>query len=261
MTRMNGFSPKRCLLLIRNELFLNRSRILISFIALCALIILISIWDMIGPNFLMFYRKYYFIILFFSALVVYGGMFKNLHREVKGATWLTIPATMSEKLVSCILLGTVIMTTGIMAVVFFTSLISEGINMLVFGSYRKIFNPFTDNIIRGTVRYLIFLSPFFLGAIYFKKYALFKTFLIIDLYLLIFVFMVLYSSKVVFGLSFNDFLMGFDPEGRFQTFLLQMNSLAPVWSVTKWFVKFLFWWVLAPLCWVIGYLRLKETEA
>ena len=260
MTRISDFSPRRCCLLIWNNLFINRSRILISSAALFVLLILISGWNIIGPNFPMFYRKYYLLILFFSGLAIYGRMFKDLHHEVKSATWLTTPATMFEKLVSCILLGTVIMTIYIMTLVFLSSLLSEGINLLLFESCHKIFNPFAKDIIRSTACYLILLSIFFLGSIYFKKYSLVKTFLNTNLYLLIFIFMVLFIFKNVFNLSFYDFIFGFDPEGRFQAVLFRLNSFEPVWSVTKWVVRFVFWWVIAPLCWVISYIRLKETQ-
>lgn len=261
MTRLVQFSPKRCCLLIRNDIFINRSRILITTAAVWVLLIFLSAWDKIGPNFPVFYQKYYFIILSFSGVVVFGGMFKDLHHKVKGADWLTTPASIFEKLVSRTLLGAVILTAGIMAVVFLSSLTSECVNYLLFGSCHPIFNPFREGIFLNTIRYFILLSPLFLGAVYFKKSSLFKTFLSVSLYQVLFGLTVLFILRAVYGLSLVDFLFGFDPDGEFQSFLFQLNGLGPVWSVAKWTAKIGFWWVLAPICWVTAYVRLKETEA
>jgi hypothetical protein len=206
------------------------------------------------------YRKYYFIILFMSSIVVYLKMFKDLHHEVKGAAWHTMPATIMEKLISRILIGTVVLMVIVMAIVFLSSLLSEGINLLLFGSRHEFFNPIGAGIIQKTVGYFIILSPVFLGAIYFKKYALFKTFLIIALYLLLVIIMVFLTLKGLFYAWFDDLLFGFDPTGNLNAFLSHLNKAEPMWTITKWVVKSICWWFLAPICWIVGYFRLKETE-
>lgn len=177
MTHLAKFSPKRCCLLIRNDIFINRSRILITAAAVWVLLIFPSIWDRLqSPNFLIFYQGVYFIILFFSGVLIYEKIFMDLHHEVKGAVWLTTPASILEKLVSRILLGTVVLAACIMAIVFLSSLTSECINFLLLGSCHQLFNPFAEGVFKTTIVYFIMLSPFFLGAIYFKKSALVKTF-------------------------------------------------------------------------------------
>ena len=55
----------------------------------------------------------------------------------------------------------------------------------------------------------------------------------------------------------HNFGLFFEPLGRGA---IALGSLGPLAQVTSVVVRLFFWALLAPLCWVIAYLRFRETE-
>jgi hypothetical protein len=251
MNNIKGFSLKRFFLMIRNTLFLERSIILISSAAIGGIVILLSINSAMTSPDSSFYPTFYLVILYIGGLMLTEYVFKGLHDETKGAAWLVLPASIFEKFTSQLVLTTAVFSAGVMTLFFLISLISEGIMHLLIGSGHGLFNPFSEKILWDTLVYFIIQSIFLLGALYFKRSSTMKTILSLCIYFFIFIIVTGISVKILYSGFLKDFLLN----------LFNKNdAVTQIWSITKRATHIGFWYVFAPLCWVIGYIRLKEKE-
>ena len=259
MSDISGFNPKRFFLLIRNSLFLNRSSMLIASAVVLIIIILQSILDSITTCSEDFYHDFYFLILIISGLVVTSKISTGLHHEAKGPAWILIPASTLEKLVSLIVLSTVIPAVSTLLFLSLASLVSEAINWIFIGSCHTLFNAFDTSYIHETMVYLVIQTPYLLGAIYFKRHALGKTFLSLFVYSLFLFGITLLAGRVIFGHFIWD-------SSYWQSVLAEITTIDPVVKLmrinemSQFYAKILFGYIMVPLFWVIAYFRLKETE-
>jgi hypothetical protein len=261
MNSIKGFSQRRFFLLIRNILFLNRSFFLISAVTIMGVLLLLSSIGIIGQNNNpVFYSSIYIPVLFICGFSITEKHFKDFHNEVRGMAWMTLPASQLEKFSSHVFFLLIVFAAGIMSLFFFTSLISEGINQMLLGSSHKIFNPFTEKVLSATYTYFILQSLFMLGAIYFKKSPIIKTILSLILYVFVFVIIVGVSMKIIFGGSAWNFIFAGNPVTNVAELAYENDTLVKIWSVIGSATHIAFRYLLAPLCWVIGYIRLREKE-
>jgi hypothetical protein len=260
MNELKGFSARRCLLLIRNDLFLNRNYLVIFLAAAAGLLFILSGGRFFnGSAEVIAYPNFYGLILFILGLTITEKTFKDIHDDVKGPTWLTLPASNLEKFSSRLIFCTVVVAAGLMIFFFLISLLWEGIHYLLNESNPRLFNPFEGKALSITYIYIIIQSLLMLGAIYFKKSPGIKTILSIVVYVLVFTILVAVAIKIFFGGSFWNLLFGRNimnvPE------LAARNDIPiKIWSMITFSVRLIFQYLFAPLCWVIGYIRLKEKE-
>ncbi len=262
MNKIRAFDLKRFFLLTRNDLFLNRSYVLISLAVVGGILFLFSTVDIIrqsnqDPD---FYLRFYSVMLSISGFLMTRKIFKDLHDDVKGVAWLTLPASLFEKIASRVALSTIVWAAIIVLSFFLISLISEGVNLLLIGRCHSLFSPFDKDVFLRTVVYFILVSIYHLGLVYFKRHAVFKTFLSLFIYFLFLCLTAYITAKIFFGGLFTDVLYMSDPVRNIPLYIAENDNLVRIWSLTKWTVKIGFWYVLAPLCWIIGYFRLRETE-
>lgn len=261
MNSIKGFNPRRFFLLIRNSLFLGRSLILIFSAAIGGMVILLSILSAKyrGPLeiYSIFYSIFYYVTLYTGGFILTENIFKELHHETKGAAWLSLPASTFEKFTCRLVITAVMYPIGIMMLFFLISLISEGImrNLWGPGHGLDLFNPFTRMILINTLIYFILQSVFLLGGVYFKTHAIIMTILSLAIYSFIFYMIIGFTGKILFKDFF--FLWHFV---YMSDIMNSMPGLSFIGSILKWAVYIGFWYLLAPLCWVIGYFRLKEKE-
>jgi len=260
MNSIKGFNPSRFFLLIRNQLFLDRS-IFYFLISAGAILILFSIFEIMSKVHGMTYQPYYRFFLFIGGISLTGRIFKGLHDEVKGSAWLTLPASIFEKFMSRLILLTVIYPLALMAVIFLISLISAGLHVALIGSSHGIFNPFDKSVLLGTAGYIVLQSPFFLGAIYFKKNPLAQTILAIAGYSILLVLIAHVFSMIIYPQNPGNF--NYVPNmGEMIMWITGIitHDYRPSYSIIYWVQLIFFWCVIAPACWVTGYFRLKEKE-
>jgi hypothetical protein len=262
MNRIDGFDARRFFLIIRNEIILNRINFLIFPAVVWGILLINLLITMGAPNSIKIYGPSYSLFVFISGLIIMEKAFKELHDENKGAAWLTLPASLLEKYLSRLVFTIVVSTVGIMILFFLFSLISEGLIYLIFGTLNtpKLFNPFSSDILLKTLRSWILLSPFQLGIIYFKRHQFSKTFVSILVYHLFLLLISVVILKIFISDVHGVLSVNYPPE-MIPNLFIENNALAQMWSIAKWSANVAFWYLLAPLCWVTGYIRLKETEA
>jgi hypothetical protein len=91
---------------------------------------------------------------------------------------------------------------------------------------------------------------FLVGAVHFNAYVLPKTLFIIVIFAMIFGILAYFIMR-------GSFLAEHECTSAEDCEVLLAIGVNPAWRV----ITGLFWWVLAPLCWVIAYLGLKEKES
>ena len=260
MNSIKGFNPRRFFLLIRNSLFLGRSLILIFSAAMVGMVIPLSILSVKynGPQEL--YSIFYDLTLYIAGFILTANIFEGLHHEATGAAWLSLPASTFEKFTSRLAITTIIYTIGIMMLFFLISLISEWIIRNIWGPGHGLglFNPFSKVILLNTLIYFILQSVFLLGGVYFKNHAFFRTIISLVIYCLIFYMITGITGKILYE-DFN-FLWQFVSVIPMHRFPFGHGVHHNIGIILRWAVYEGFWYLLAPLCWVIGYFRLKEKE-
>lgn len=264
------FNPKRFLLLVGNDLFINRYYFLVYAAAAMGILLFIYGRDAVNGNTSFSDHQLCLIGLYLIGLLFTSMLFSDLHDERKSIARLTLPSSLMEKYTSRIILSTIVFTAGWLLFFFLVSYCSGMATRFVFGESHKVLNLFDQTILFESYRYWVIQSLLLFGVIYFKKYAPAKTVIGLAAYL----FFLVVVSNVIFNLFFGDYsegtawnisisqrtisigtnlkedLMGFFRTDAAITVLLFAQKVSEI----------LFWYILMPFFWILGYVRLKEME-
>jgi hypothetical protein len=203
----------------------------------------------------------YYPLLLIGGYIVTSLSFKELHLNGQSVFYLTLPGSSLEKFLSKLLVTSAGYALG--SLIFYTAVSSaaEGINRLIFGNGHAFFNPFERSTLILLAVYLVTQAVFLLGSVYFRKLAFIKT----NLYIWLFGLVVVILVAVIAWLIFRDYAIGkrLELEPYFQRLGESGELQAVLVPLAEKFgrvAEVLFWGVAAPVCWVISYLRLRETE-
>jgi hypothetical protein len=215
----------------------------------------------------------YYVGLFITGCLYASMLFNELGDSPKGISYLLLPASLLEKLLTAILFGVVLYFICYTAVFYFVDFIMvKASNGIVSNIYEKehlgrftpqeVSNVFVSPGSRGDNFYIYFLiiyfgvqSIFMLGSIYFAKFSYIKT---LVSGLIIFLILVFFQHKIIesfmpHGGFFNATVYRvFGAEGR------EYSISVPEWIGT--ILLFLIKYSLPPLLWIVSYFRLKEKE-
>ncbi len=244
----NIFSFKRTIRIIRKDMFSEYKNLLIWIVSSAGVMITISALSMLFQKYFGFapiFAKYfhyviYIILLFLGGFLVTSSMFKDLHDKSKNIYWLTLPGSTLEKVISRILISSILFVFLLTTLYPLFATLSELFNQMLFGSRHEFFNPFTKKVLKLIPYFFVIQSIFFAGACTFRKHPFAKTLLSIALILIIIslIFSLLY--RVLIGGS----VVEIDEISKFQ----------------KNFAKILFWGGVAPFFYVFSYFKLSEKE-
>jgi hypothetical protein len=257
MFRINTFSGNRFYLLMRHALRLHQTRLLVVAATVGLLVLLLLSLSALGHTSDRLHQRLFPLMLFATGFILTGQAFRELRDPQSAMAWMLLPAGTFEKWVSRLFL------TGLGYAVAFTiawcliTALAEIINRSLFSFAIPWFSPFQPRVILSIGLYTVLQSLFFVGAVYFRRLAFIKTILFLMLLgLALFVFG-LVGFKAVLG---GDFVAlaakGAIHPGR--DWALLWND--DVRTTLLWIWRIAFWGLLAPCCWVISYLRLKEFE-
>ncbi len=180
----------------------------------------------------------YYFILYAGGFVITSRIFNELHDPQKASVYLMIPCSNLERFLNKWFLSAIYYAMGTLLICYLYSLISAILNGF---SDRHPIDIFSPSLWIEIWKYLILQSVVLLGAITFKKNPLIKTTFVLGL-----------LSAV---LSLFSLLVGwlfFYPNHLGQGIYMIENSLRG-WH-------FIFWIIIAPICWYITYLRITEYE-
>ena len=219
------------------------------------------------------HQKLYGYALFILGIFATSRSFRAVHDPTRNEAYLLLPASSLEKFFARLLPVTLAIGFFLPIFLFALTAIIESFSMVVSGTRRPIFNPLDSGIWKIYGYYIVIQAPFFLGAIWFRRFNLLITSFVIFLFHLLLVTTILITARITIGATKWQQLRGQniqqDPyTGTFNHFDFMHfgiahdsfhQLLAANWS----FLATVFWVVIAllpPVLWWIAWLRLKEVQ-
>lgn len=245
------FNIHRFLKLLRLELFRSFRGIFIAFEITFGMLFFIGFLMsvIVEDSMVLFeHRDNYAVTLIIGGFVLSSLCFNDLSNTLRSSNYLTLPASTLEKFISMWFLSSI----GWIALYSFTyysyTLAIEPIGLMIDSNMKfEVFDPLGDFAISTIKYYFVLQALFLVGAAHFKGYVFPKMAFTIIL------------AAIVAGTLFY-FIMGDFMQDDHECFS-QMNPLIgkpayKIWLLAQW----AFWWLLAPFCWVMTYLGLKDRE-
>jgi hypothetical protein len=251
MALTNYFNISRFWLLLKVELYRIRKGILMTCIITFGLLFTILILETLLSNEKVFtaHQVNYAIGLLAGGFIISSLSFSDLSHSLKRYNYLTLPASTLEKFLSMLILSCVCwLITFSLAYIAYTYA-ANSVGHLLFSNV--IYMPFklSGRTPTGAIKYYIVLQGLFLvGAVHFRGFVFPKTILSILIFGMI--------CGIIFYLFMAD-LLKYDSEFLFKFKPLHGTPVYQIWHLIEW----MFWWLLAPLCWITSYTALKEQEA
>lgn len=240
-----------------SDLLSNIWKIVIAAEALAGILLLFFIYVGIGKMEPKLYSTVYPAIIIITGLVVTSLSFSELYTD-KSYFYLTIPSSSFEKLLSKLILISVAYLLGINFLLIIVSLVTKGLNYFLLGKQFPIFNPIHPNILNSELFYLIILTFFLFGAVYFKKYNFLKTILLISAPILFIIIFPAIGYKLMFWEFHEAGLQSLIPGYKIAP--LSIDYLSDTIRQIIEILTFLFYSVTAPFFLLLTYLRLIESE-
>jgi len=259
---MRDFSIRRLGLLLRRDFSAGYKSVFIAMAAVGGFVILVSVLSALGRELGSIHFQLYFPLLFIGGFIATSLSFKELYLNGQGVFYLTLPGSSLEKFLSKLLVTSLGYALG--SLFFYTAVSSaaEGINRVIFGYGHAFFNPFTRRVLLTVTVYVVTQAVFLVGSVYFRKLAFIKT----NLYLWLFGIVLTIVVAVTAWVIFRDYAVG--PRIGLEPYMQELGRsgeleavLRPMAEKFLQVAKVLFWGAAAPVCWIISYLRLRETEA
>lgn len=245
---------RRLGLLMRGDLVAGYRTLAIVCATLAALMLLGSLQTVarIGetPD---YYQGWYLGMLFIWGAIGASLSFYELHDKTKNEAYLLLPASALEKTLARLLRATVGFVVFLLIFLTVTSLVIEGINLVLFGRHNGVFNPSHGAVWVPVGHFIAVTSVFFLGAAWFRRLHFIKTALTLAAIPIVLVIIAGIVGKFLFegpvyGLSGADFY------GYYTAHETLFDTLLGTLKVA--------YFVLLPVfCWVVAWLRLKETQS
>jgi len=258
MNKPTLFNPLRFYLMVRNTIWLKRWKILLISATVGTLVVLICGVAASQRTGMILHQVLYPLFLYGSGFIVTARAFQELDDVKTAGTWLMVPASTFEKFSSRLFLTSFGYVAGSMLVYFIVAMFSKGLNQMIFGFSHPLFNPLDPWVRYNAGLFLVLQSMFLVGAIYFRRFAYVKTILFLSLLSLVFLIGIFVMSKWILGDNIHALLSG---EYLISWELLSMQWSGKIGDTLLFWMKIGFWGILAPLCYVITYFRLKEIEA
>jgi len=210
-----------------------------------------------------FHEFAYPFYLLVGGFILTSLSFTEMNRPNGKLFYLTLPASSLEKFVSRWLI------TGIGFVIVYTigyyliSSIANGIGQSIFDFNIGSFNFFVEKNILFFRGYLAIQTIFLLGAVYFRKFAIFKTVLSTVFFAICLALVSLLIFRIVMYDLF-DGLYQFRPEmsinGKIVPIEASHSFQRFVENNVENYARILGFWVVPAVLLVVGYFKLKETE-
>jgi len=246
------FKIKRFWLLLKMELFNSRKAILMTFIIALGMLFFVGfLLDLtLDHSIVSFDHQENFAgSLLIAGFVLSSFAFNGLSSSLKRIQFLTLPVSVLERFICMWLLtsiGWIVSFTGIYTL--YTMMINS-IGPYLFSNVAFLnFDPFGEFSLTLISYYFVSQGFFLAGSAHFKGYALPKTLVVLVL------FGTICASLIYFILE-GVFMTDHECNG-YDCTLIEAAGDHPIWFIAK----SLFWYVMAPLSWVIAYLGLKEQE-
>ena len=262
MTLDYHFNLKRFGYLLKRESFVNLKLFIIALGAISGILLIVFLvtvlqwdnqtgkltdtrWD---------FHTYFFIPPYIIIGVLFTSLaYKDLLHVNKKYSYLTLPVSNFERLISMLLLTTVVYTALFIVYYFVLSLLLNGLGVIISPREFFLFDITAEPVVKAIKLYLVIQSIFLLGAAAFRRFPFLFTLLTLFLTAVALIVITLIAARIIFADYFvNNININFDGDISLDMENFLKNSVENLADA--------FWYVLAPFCWFITYLKLKERE-
>lgn len=256
MNRRSYFDVSRGWLLLKVELFRSWKAVIMTLVIIAGLVFFIDLLlaSLIDPGKVVYeHSKNYAFNLLIGGFVLSSLAFSDLSNPLKRQRYLILPVSALEKLSVMWLLtslGWIILFTMVYTVyTWFVNLIGPAIfSYMTF----EAFDPLDKFNLTMMKYYFVLQGVFLVGATRFEGYVFPKTLFVLIVFLIL-------CGSLIYLMLVDIFLTEHEctvTEDEFNCELVNEMEAHWLW----WMIQWMFWWVLAPLCWGVTYLGLKEKE-
>lgn len=236
--------------LLKVELYRSKQGMVITF-AITLGLLLLNLWIepliSTSPVFEA-HPENYAIALLSAGFALSSLAFRDLGNSLKQYHYLALPASTLEKLLAMWLLTGLGWVLSFSAVYYLYTLVANPLGQLFFAKVTfQDYQPFNSFSVHAIYYYLVLQGVFLAGAAHFRTYVFIKTLLVVVLFAGVCIGV---GYLMLLGLSNAESACLTDFESKPGT------TLYGLWQGAKW----VFWWLLPPLCGVITFFGLKEKE-
>jgi hypothetical protein len=237
------FDINRLFNFIRRQAVLNIKPLMIAAGAIFGTLLLISIFvGYFSTANISGLPGTYLTVLYICGFVFSSKVFAELHTPQKSYAYLTLPVSVTEKLI-----GSWLLSAPIFTVVFYLiCIIFYFVACLAGNKAPEIHDIFNWKDLRSIGGFLVLQSVFFLGAVYFRNNNFMKT--VFSLFLL------------MLGIALYSGFLGWLLWSGNKQFNLSISYTDLTIVSYKW-ISIAFWVFLAPYMLLVSYFRLKERQA
>ncbi len=251
MKLKNYFNIKRFWLLLKLELFKSRKGIVMTIVITFGMLFLIGLLFsiLVVPNMIVYeHSGSYVFMLLTGGFILSSLAFNDLGSTLKRYNYLTLPVSAFEKFFCMWLLTSVGWIILFTITYTFYTIIANIIGPIIFRQVEFLaFKPWNELVLHAVLYYFVLHGIFLVGAAKFKGYVFPKTLFTIIIFGVVCGFIIYFIMSDMFELDSEIFE---DPKA------LEGMAIHKIWIGLQW----AFWWILAPLSWVVTYLALKEKE-
>jgi len=247
------FDASRFWLLLKTELFKSRTAIAITIVVMFGLdigFVLSQVVDAGGSKIIYDHHINYFAAMLIGGFVLSSFAFNDLGHALRRYQYLTLPVSAFEKFLCMWLL------TSVGWIVLFTTCftlfawVANPVGHALFPHITFLpFDPTSGASMDAMHYYFVLQGIFLVGAAHFHGYAFVKTLFVLALFAIV-------AGFIAYLISRGSVLIDHECTSPGECAVLHEIGLHPAWLLMKW----IFWWMLAPVCWIITYVGLKEME-
>lgn len=244
------FEPTRFWLLLQLEFHRNKRVICITILTTLGSLFLAALLSNIieGGQDNVGHVTNYCLAIGIGGFVITSMAFSDLAHTTRRNGYLTLPASIFEKLLSVWMLTCVVWSVMLIVLyVPYTWCVAQLTDTLFKSRAQFDFNPFNEELLGALRGYIILQGIYLIGAIQFRGYAFAKTSLTILIFMAV--------CGLIFYWIMAD-VLPFDEVCVSQMGTMEASMVYKFWLALGW----LYYWAFAPLCWWIAYLSLKEQE-
>lgn len=251
MKLINHFDISRFWLLMKLELFRSRWALLITLDIALGLLFVGMFSELFFDTSIVEHQhtENYAFTLLVGGAILSSLAFNDLGQTLKKFSYLTLPVSTFERFLCMWLLTSIGWIVMFTLVFLLYSFLANALGSAFFGFVEfQPFDPFGPFAITTMKYYFIIHAIVLVGATHFKGYVLPKTLFTLLTVGFLAGFSLYFTWKEIFMTDHE--CKGYECE------LINVIGIHSIWHIVKW----VFWWALAPVCWVIAFFGLKEKE-
>ncbi|RKX92611.1 MAG: hypothetical protein DRP84_09735 [Spirochaetes bacterium] len=262
----NYLTGKRVALLVRKDIYMEKKFIAIISVTITLLIFISSFLSATSRNNPNFHTSFFTFILYTIGIAITSKIFSDMHSLKKNHFWYMLPASDLEKTISKFILSAVIWPIGLLILYSVISLLTGSINRTIFGYSNNPILPISYGIWIRIGNYILIQSLFFYGAALFKRHQLIKMGISILLFTLLLFIIAMIIFRSVVGenpghFSFHQFYQWGNSYSHSFNMSIDTENLRRVLEIIKRALKIFYLFLMAPIFWILTYLKVRKNEA